>query len=584
MARGDRRVLVDVDGVTITRPDRPLFADASFTIHDGEVVGVVGRNGSGKSTLLRVVAGTEQPEAGQVRRGRDVRVVVLDQRDQLPADTVRATVGAGWRADAALDRLGMSALVDHPTEQLSGGQRKRVALARALLADGDLLLLDEPTNHLDLDGVAWLRREIERHRGAVVLVTHDRWLLEVLATRVVDLQGGRAHVIDGGYEAHLRARAERAAQAQRDETVRRNLARDELAWLRRGAKARRRKPKSRIAEATEIIDGGAAPDPYADDLDFAAFGTPRLGDTVIEADDVSIGYPGGPPLASAITLRLGPVERLGIVGPNGAGKSTLVGVLTGRLEPVAGTITHGSTVVVGELDQLGADLDPQIRVRDAVSGGARQADHRDAALLDRFWFNDDSQWAPIGTLSGGERRRLQLVLTLTARPNVLVLDEPTNDLDLDTLRSLEQLLDGFTGAVVVVSHDRTLLERVCDRFVVVEDGRATEIGTGLGEWLDGRSAGRPSPTSEPTPRSVPAPAPNTGRSRRPPNHLRKLLAAAERELEQLNERRDALAAAVADPEADHQRRAELARELGEVDASIAVTEEHWLELAAEAEG
>ncbi|MEM9037066.1 MAG: ABC-F family ATP-binding cassette domain-containing protein [Actinomycetota bacterium] len=581
MARADGRVLIDVDGVTVTRPDRPLFAEATFTIHDGEVVGVVGRNGSGKSTLLRVVAGTQDPEAGEVRRGRDVRIVVLDQRDDLPAGTVRDVVGSGWRADAALDRLGMAPFADRPTDQLSGGQRKRVALARAMLAEGDLLLLDEPTNHLDLDGVAWLRQEIDRHRGAVVLVTHDRWLLEELATRVIDLQGGLAHVIDGGYEAHLRARVERAAKAERDETVRRNLAREELAWLRRGARARRRKPKSRIAEATQIIEGGAERDPYADDIDFAAFGTPRLGDTVIELDDVAIGYEGAPLLASGVSLKLDPRERLGIVGPNGAGKSTLVGAMTGRIEPVAGSVEHGTTAVIGELDQLGAELDPELRVRDAIAGGARQADHRDAALLDRFWFDDDSQWAPIGTLSGGERRRIQLVLTLTARPNVLVLDEPTNDLDLDTLRSLEALLDGFPGAVVVVSHDRTLLERVCDRFLVVEDGAAMEIGTGLAEWLDQRVAvGR---TSEPSKPKVERTA-TKGSGRRPPNHLRKLIVAAELELEQLTERRDVLAEAVAAPDLAHEQRADLARKLGEVDASIEATEERWLELSAEMEG
>jgi ATP-binding cassette subfamily F protein uup len=255
--------------------------------------------------------------------------------------------------------------------------------------------------------------------------------------------------------------------------------------------------------------------------------------------------------------------------------------MTGRIEPVAGTVTHGSTVVIGELDQLGAELDPDVRVRDAVAGGARQADHRDAALLDRFWFDDDSQWAPIGTLSGGERRRIQLILTLTARPNVLVLDEPTNDLDLDTLRSLEALLDGFPGAVVVVSHDRTLLERVCDRFLVVEDGRVTEIGTSLGEWLDRRAAS--SARSEPEKARAARPA-SSGSGRRPPNHLRKLIGAAERELEQLTARRDELAGAVADPSLDHDARVDLARELGEVDEAIGATEERWLELSTELEG
>ncbi|MEO1063059.1 MAG: ABC-F family ATP-binding cassette domain-containing protein [Actinomycetota bacterium] len=581
MSRASGRVLIDVDGVTVTRPERPLFDEATFTIHDGERIGVVGRNGSGKSTLLRVVAGAQEPEAGAVRPGRDVRIVVLDQRDDLPAGTVRDVVGTGWRADSAIDRLGMTPFADRPTVQLSGGQRKRVALARAMLAEADLLLLDEPTNHLDLDGVAWLRQEIDRHRGAVVLVTHDRWLLEELATRIIDLQGGRAHVIDGGYEPHLRARAERAAKAERDEAVRRNLARQELAWLQRGARARRRKPKSRIAEATGIIEGAAEQDPFADDIDFAAFGTPRLGDTVIELDGVAIGYPDAPLLAEDVTLKLGPLERLGIVGPNGAGKSTLVGAMTGRIDPVAGEVRHGSTVVIGELDQLGAELDPDVRVRDAISGGARQADHRDAALLDRFWFDDDSQWAPIGTLSGGERRRIQLVLTLTARPNVLVLDEPTNDLDLDTLRSLEALLDGFPGAVVVVSHDRTLLERVCDRFLVVEHGRVTEIGTALGEWLDTRAS---STRSDAQPRPKVARPATKGSGRRSPSHLRKLIAAAERELEELTVRRDDLAASVADPDLDHGARSALAEELGTVDASIESAEERWLELSTEMEG
>ncbi len=321
-----------------------------------------------------------------------------------------------------------------------------------------LLILDEPTNHLDIDAIAWLEERLAAHRGGLVLVSHDRHVLDRVTTRILELDRGRSHVHDGGYASYLDARFEREERAATAESVRRNLARAELAWLRRGAPARTRKPKARIEAATAIVEGRAAAAARTGELDLA-FGAARLGDRVIELEGVGHRFADDRGLFRGVDLALDPRERLGIVGPNGAGKSTLLDVLAGRIAPAEGTATIGTTVQLGVYDQRGRELDLQQRVRDAVAGPTRQPDWEDAAFLERFWFDTDAQWAPIGLLSGGERRRLQLVLTLRDKPNVLLLDEPTNDLDLDTLRVLEDVLDTWPGAVVVVSHDRVFLDR-----------------------------------------------------------------------------------------------------------------------------
>ncbi|MDQ6840288.1 MAG: ATP-binding cassette domain-containing protein, partial [Actinomycetota bacterium] len=445
-------VLVDTVRLAVHRSDRALLDGISVTVAEGDRVGVVGINGTGKSTLLRVLAGTEQPDEGVVRHGRGVRIGVLDQRPELPDGTLSSAVGDGWEAAAILERLGMGAYADVDVGRLSGGQAKRVALARALVEPSELLVLDEPTNHLDIGAVAWLTRRLLGRKGGLILVTHDRHLLDAVSTRIVELDRGRAYVHEGGYESYLGARTEREAKASDAEVVRVNLARRELAWLRRGAPARTRKPQARIDAAKRILDGRKEAPPRGSGLDLA-FSTPRLGDLVIEAENVSFTYGAGPAAVLAgVNLALAPGSRLGMVGANGSGKSTLLDVLAGRRRPTSGHVRRGSTVVVGYYDQGGAELDPEARVGEVVAGPTRApGGPEDKALMERFWFGGALAFAPVSTLSGGERRRLQLLVVLATRPNVLLLDEPTNDLDLDTLRIVEDYLDDWPGSLVTVS-------------------------------------------------------------------------------------------------------------------------------------
>jgi ATP-binding cassette subfamily F protein uup len=510
-------ILVDAQDLAVSRPGKPLFADLSVTVSSGDRLAVVGINGCGKSTLLNVLAGAVEPDAGMVRRGRGAEIVTLDQMAVLPEGTVREAVGGDWEGEAVLDRLGMADLVDADVRRLSGGQAKRVALARALVAmgaggDHDLLILDEPTNHLDMDSIAWLEERLASFTGGLVLVTHDRHVLDRVTTRILELDRGAGHVHEGGYASYLDAKAERAEREASTERKRRNLARAELAWLQRGAPARTRKPKAHIASARAVIDGRGPAPARADELPLADLvQMPRLGDTVVELDDVSDGY-GDHLLFEHVDLKLGPGERLGIVGVNGSGKSTLLDVLSGRRRPRTGQVVHGSTVRVGYYDQRGADLPLDARVRELVAGPTRQPDWTDAALLERLWFATDAQWAPVRLLSGGERRRLQLALVLRQAPNVLLLDEPTNDLDLDTLRALEDLLDNWPGTLVVVSHDRAFLERTVEDVVVLDPSGAPTGGTGYAGRVPGgyaaydaaRRAARRSGRVGPAPLPVPA--------------------------------------------------------------------------------
>jgi ABC transport system ATP-binding/permease protein len=588
-------ILIDAQLVAASRPGKPLFADLSFTMSTGERWGIVGLNGCGKSTLLGLLAGTAEPESGVIRRGRGVRVAALAQNPELPrgrvVDAVAPVADEAWEAEAVLDRLGMGGLLDAETSTLSGGQAKRVALARTLVAESDLLILDEPTNHLDLDAIAWLEDRLAGYRGGLVMVTHDRHLLDRVCTRVLELDRGRGYVHDGGYDAYLAGRAEREERAVSAEATRRNLARKELAWLRRGAPARTSKPKARIEQATRIVEGrqqdaareGALP---------LHFGTPRLGDKVVELHDLSFAYPGRPPLFDRLELLIDNRERLGIVGPNGAGKSTLLDVIAGRRSPTRGEVDVGPTARLGYYDQVGATLDLTQRVRDAVAGPSRKPDWTDAALLDAFWFGDDAQWAPIGLLSGGERRRLQLLLVLAAKPNVLLLDEPTNDLDLDTLRLLEDFLDEWPGALLVVSHDRAFLERtVADVIVLDGQGFAGRRPGGYAAWererhlrhgrskSSARTVGRG--TEQAAPPEPAGPAEPSGR--RSPSTLRHLMKQVDAEITRLSSRRAVLEAELAGAAADHEALARLGAELAAVGDELGEAEERWLALAEEAE-
>jgi ABC transport system ATP-binding/permease protein len=591
-------ILVDAHGVAASRPGKPLFRDLWLTVSSGDRLAVVGINGCGKSTLLGVLAGSVEPDDGVVRRGRGARVVALDQTAVLPAGTVRDVVGGGWEGAAILDRLGMGDLVDAEVARLSGGQAKRAALARALVAVGeasenDLLILDEPTNHLDMDAIAWLEEHLAGFKGGLVLVTHDRHMLDRLTTRILELDRGAGHVHEGGYASYLEARAERAEREASAERKRRNLARAELAWLRRGAPARTRKPKAGIAAARAVVDGRAPEPARADDLPLAELvWMPRLGDTVIELDGVSDGY-GDLVVFEGVDLKLGPGERLGVVGANGSGKSTLLDVLAGRREPRTGTVLRGATVRVGYYDQRGADLPPDARVRELVAGPTRQPDWSDAALLERLWFNSDAQWAPVRLLSGGERRRLQLALVLREGPNVLLLDEPTNDLDLDTLRALEDMLDAWPGTLVVVSHDRAFLERTVEDVVVMDGpGHAARIPGGFAAYVaarrEARRPGWAGPATSRSPAGSPRPAPvrtraPAGERRRSPSTLRHLMRRAEAEMVRLSQRQVELEAELSAAGGDHVALAEVGERLSAVTADLAAAEETWLALAEEAE-
>lgn len=487
-------VLVDLDAVSMSRPNRPLFSDVSVTVSRGDRLGVVGINGTGKSTLLSVIAGARRPETGEVRRGRGVTVASLDQVTRLDGGTVRDAVGAGWRGEAVLDRLGLGSLLDRGLDELSGGQEKRVALARALVAEADLLVLDEPTNHLDVDAIEWLERELASFKGGLVLVTHDRWVLDRVTTRILELDQGRAFAHDGGYPGYLRGRAGRELRAAAAEATRRNLARHELEWLRRGAKARTRKSRARIDRAEALLAGGPEPDARDGDLDFGALhgATPRLGDQVVELHDVTVGFVDQPPLITGLDLLLGRRERLGVAGVNGSGKSTLLEVICGRREPLAGRRVVGPTAEIALHDQRGRDLPEDARVRNLVAGEGAEPDWWDLSLLERFWFDTDAQHAPVELLSGGERRRLQLVLTLASRPNVLLLDEPTNDLDLETLDLLQELLGEYAGTVILVSHDRDFLDRVVTSVLAPDgDGVWSEYAGGYSDMIAQRKGEEP---------------------------------------------------------------------------------------------
>lgn len=491
--------LVNLEAVHKSFGVRALLDGVSLGIARGERVGVVGLNGGGKTTLLEVLAGIEPPDAGRVSRARKLRLAVVTQRTTLPdgstirqavLDPLGVTAVHEWASDAStravLDGLGITALgLDTPVATLSGGERRRVALAAVLVHELDLLVLDEPTNHLDVGGVRWLADHLLALRCALVIVTHDRWLLDTVVTRTWEIVDGRVESYEGGYSDWMFARAERARLAATAEEKRRNLARKELAWLRRGAPARSSKPRYRIDAAESLISDVPPP---RDSVELLAFARRRLGRTVIELENVSAEV-GGRPLTHDLTWRIGPGDRIGLVGMNGSGKTTLLRLLAGEVDPSAGRRVEGKTVRLAHLTQELHDLPDSSRVLEAVEEVASRVTlgkHELTAsqLAERFGFSAARQWTPVVDLSGGERRRLQLARLLMAEPNVLLLDEPTNDLDIDTLQQLEDLLDSWPGTLVVVSHDRYLVQRVCDTVVaLLGDGKVTDLPGGIEEYL-----------------------------------------------------------------------------------------------------
>jgi len=580
-------ILIDAEGLKASRPGRPLFEDVSITLSTGDRLGVVGLNGCGKSTLFRILSGELRPDAGVVRTGRGARIGVLPQLPVLPEGTVRDAVGGGWQGEAMLDKLGMGDMADADTRELSGGQLKRVALARLLAGEWDCLILDEPTNHLDLDAIGFLEETLARFPGGLAIVTHDRHVLDRVTNRVLEIDRGHAylHIPAGenagsGYAAYLAARAEREENSATAEQVRKNAAKKELAWLRRGAPARTAKPKARIAAAEALIankpDGPARQGELGLDL-----GSKRLGSKGIEMLGLGFTWPDGHEVLHAFDHALEPGDRLGIVGPNGAGKSTLLDMIAGRLTPTVGTIDIGKTVLVGYYDQLGKELDLSKRVRDVVAGDKGSPSVEDLNLMKRFWFDGDAQFAPLSTLSGGERRRLQLLLTLIEQPNVLLLDEPTNDLDLDTLRALEDYLDDWPGIVVVVSHDRAFIDRTVEEILALDgEGGAALVPGGVATWLQQRSARVSTPRSAPNQRSS-STKPAKQKSSRSPSTLNRLIANVEKDMTKRTTRQTALYQDIADAGNDHKKLAALGEELAQLQTAIESLETQWLELTEE---
>ncbi|MEU0986522.1 ABC-F family ATP-binding cassette domain-containing protein [Streptomyces sp. NPDC005953] len=504
--------LVNVEAVSKVYGTRPLLDSISLGVSEGDRIGVVGRNGDGKTTLIRMLAKLEEPDTGRVTQSGGLQLGVLTQHDSLdPEATVRHEVIGDladheWAGNAkirdvltglfgGLDLPGFPQGLDTVIAPLSGGERRRIALAQLLIADQDLLVLDEPTNHLDVEGIAWLARHLQARRSALVCVTHDRWFLDQVCTRMWDVQRGAVYEYEGGYSDYVFARAERERIAATEESKRQNLMRKELAWLRRGAPARTSKPRYRIEAANELI---ADVPPLRDSSELMKFASARLGKTVFDLEDVSIEA--GPKLLlKHLTWQLGPGDRIGLVGVNGAGKTSLLRALAdaqssgGEIQPAVGKITVGRTVRLAYLSQDVTELPPALRVLEAVQqirdrvdlGKGREMTA--GQLCEQFGFGKEKQWTPVGDLSGGERRRLQLLRLLMDEPNVLFLDEPTNDLDIETLTQLEDLLDGWPGSMVVISHDRFFIERTTDRtFALLGDLTLRMLPRGIDEYLERR--------------------------------------------------------------------------------------------------
>jgi ATP-binding cassette subfamily F protein uup len=588
--RGVPRNLVNLNRVDKGYGSRSVLRDVTLGVSAGERIGVVGRNGDGKSTLLRLIAGAETPDAGVLTRAGGLDLALLGQGDELDERrTIREELVGGradheWAGDSTfrgvLDGLlgGVEMRrfpqgLDTPIAPLSGGERRRIALAQLLLDGPELLLLDEPTNHLDVEGVDWLARHLAARRGSMLVVTHDRWFLDAVCTATWEVADGTVHQYDGGYAAYVLARAERDRQAVSRDERRRGLLRKELAWLRRGPPARTSKPKFRIEAANALIEDEPE---LRDTAELLRFATARLGDKVLEAEHVSLAF-GDKRVLRDVTWRLGPGDRVALVGVNGSGKTSLIDVLGGELAPSAGAVARGATVRLAHLSQDTAEIPGHLRVLEsleAVRGRATLSTGQEITagmLCDRFGFRGDKARTLVRDLSGGERRRLQLMRLLMDEPNVLLLDEPTNDLDIDTLTALEDLLDGWPGTLVVVSHDRYFVERVCDDvFALDEGGGIRHLPGGIDQYIELRHAA-----------VAPAPPPPRERAAAPNGAVlraaRKEVGRLERALDRLTDRERELHEEMAASATDHVRLRALQDEL---EASVAEREQleaAWLE-------
>lgn len=587
------RNLVNLEGVSKAFDIKQLLDEVSTGISEGDRIGIVGRNGSGKSTLLRVIAGLEPPDSGRVTRANAVRVGLLSQVDvEDPAATVRDVVLGDkpkheWARESRIREIfnglfgGHSdGLFDRKFVALSGGERRRVGLAKLLIDDLDLILLDEPTNHLDVEGVAWLSRHLNQRKGlAVAVITHDRWFLDAITDRTWEVINSQVEEYDGGYSAFVLAKAERGRQASAMEGRRNQLIRKELAWLRRGAPARTTKPKFRVDAANELI---SAEPPPRDGNELLRFARNRLGNTVYEVHHAQVRA-GEKEILDNLYWNVGPGDRIGIVGVNGAGKTTLMRMLTGEIKPTVGKLVTGITVKSAFLTQHLDELDPTWRVLEAVQQVANHVelgngkDLSASQLCERLGFDRESQWTPVGDLSGGEKRRLQLTRLLMESPNVLLLDEPTNDFDIETLTELEDLLDSFGGTLLVISHDRYFLERVCDRFIgLLGDGQLRDLPRGVEQYLEQREEMIAQSAAVETPVKKISSAAQERAIRKDIARLeRQMEKAAEKLLDLLQEEK--LAAF------NHERLLEITAELEVVRTNQATLEEEWLACIAQLE-
>lgn len=575
--------IISVVSVSKSFPERRVLHDVTFGIDSGDRLGVIGFNGSGKSTLLELLAGELEPDAGDVIRRSGLSIAMLSQDPELdPAHTIRDVVGSGHEVEAVLDRLGLRDL-DVVVGSLSGGQRRRLALARTLAAGADLIILDEPTNHLDIDAIDWLEEELGRGTATLVFVTHDRYLLDRLATRVLEIEEGSVHHHDGDYQDYLSARQMRREHQARTEQKRKNLAATELEWLRRSPKARTSKSKARVTRATAIQESvGPNADPQL------AFELPsrRLGDKVVDVADARVDYGSGAVL-DGVTWHLSAGERLGVVGPNGAGKTTLLRLLGGRLAPTSGSVEVGSTVVSGWYGQDPEPLDSALRVLDVMRSEAEQTELTSgivvsaSQLLERFGFPGRQHATLVGELSGGERRRLELLRVLVGAPNLLLLDEPTNDLDLATLGALEEQLDVWPGALVVATHDRYFLERVCRNVVSIDlDGQLRHHAGGYSAYLEQRNDSESSGTNDSVRPAIHTP--ERASDRLSYNEQREF-AKLEASIPAAAERVDQIDSDLAGTGTDWERATELSRERQQVLEELQALEARWLELADRAE-
>ncbi|UUV29180.1 ATP-binding cassette domain-containing protein [Amycolatopsis roodepoortensis] len=581
--------LVNLESVSKSFGVRPLLDGVSLGVAEGQRIGVVGLNGGGKTTLLEVLAGISEPDTGRVSQVRGLRMAVVTQRTELPdgstvGDVVLERYGAEheWAADARvrsiMDGLGITALgIDKETANLSGGERRRVALAAALTGELDLVVLDEPTNHLDVEGVRWLADHLLNRKIAVVVVTHDRWFLDTVASLTWEVTNGRVEQYEGGYADWIFARAERARLAATAEEKRQNLARKELAWLRRGPQARTSKPRYRVEAAEALISD--VPEPR-DSVELQAFARRRLGKTVLEIEDATLTV-GDRTLLDRVTWRIGPGDRIGLVGVNGSGKTTLLKLLGGDREPETGRRIQGKTVSLAHLRQELDDLPGDLRVLQAieeVSGRVvfGKQELTASQLAEKLGFPAARQWTPVEDLSGGERRRLQLCRLLMAEPNVLLLDEPTNDLDIDTLQQLEDLLDSWPGSLVVVSHDRYLVERVCDTIVALfGDGQVTHLPGGIEEYLNRRAKSLEKAGGDRKAGNAQASAPKKSAAEQ--RAAQKELSRLERKLDQLHTKEEKLHAALLAAATDPTKLIELNTELKAVETEKEEVEAQWLE-------